>query len=365
MQRCQQLTSTVMSFSYSTDFFFTLSSHAHYRLSWAVQDCERVMVRNTPQKNWWKPSLTNAEDDDPPPRPLKVTFAEPATHWTDAIPIGNGRLGAMVWGAVPSEALQLNEDTLWTGIPGDYSNKSAPQALAEVRKLVDDGKFSEATAAAAKLSVDPSDDTQLVSRKLQTSKAVEVSLIKRGDDGPGGQQLEKLHCGHKFTIVSTHRMIKHLIVLMEPDRGFGFEGGLYNNLFTAHSPFQFCFCRNKLSYHENLGGSVVTPSPPPSAATRRSSRPVPPLFHACFQEFGAIGVHTIAFAADYNLHDVTRCCQCACLLRTVPWYLPSFLSRSLIVSLDEWKRWVMRKDIDHPMAREECCIVREETVGFA
>ncbi|KAG4398012.1 hypothetical protein GLYMA_10G260750v4 [Glycine max] len=262
------------------------------------------MVRHTPQKNWWKPSLTNAEDDDPPPRPLKVTFAEPATHWTDAIPIGNGRLGAMVWGAVPSEALQLNEDTLWTGIPGDYSNKSAPQALAEVRKLVDDGKFSEATAAAAKLSVDPSDgagfgycnsknkilcgrcriyqsilmakcimiqgqqilrtqlyiidmfhicldcfqDTQLVSRKLQTSKAVEVSLIKRGDDGPGGQQLEKLHCGHKFTIVSTHRMIKHLTVLMEPDRGFGFEGGLYNNLFTAHSPFQFCFCRNK-----NLG----------------------------------------------------------------------------------------------------------------
>ncbi|XP_028185137.1 alpha-L-fucosidase 2-like [Glycine soja] len=151
-----------MSFSYSTDFFFTLSSHAHYRLSWAVQDCERVMVRNTPQKNWWKPSLTNAEDDDPPPRPLKVTFAEPATHWTDAIPIGNGRLGAMVWGAVPSEALQLNEDTLWTGIPGDYSNKSAPQALAEVRKLVDDGKFSEATAAAAKLSVDPSDVYQLL-----------------------------------------------------------------------------------------------------------------------------------------------------------------------------------------------------------
>lgn len=77
-------------------------------LSWAVQDGERVMVRNTPQKNWWKPSLTNAEDDDPPPRPLKVTFAEPATHWTDAIPIGNGRLGAMVWGAIPSEALQLN-----------------------------------------------------------------------------------------------------------------------------------------------------------------------------------------------------------------------------------------------------------------
>ncbi|KAG4918859.1 hypothetical protein JHK85_057140 [Glycine max] len=128
-------------------------------LSWEVQDGKRVMVRNTPQKNWWKPSLTNGES---PPRPLKVTFAEPATHWTDAIPIGNGRLGAMVWGAVPSEALQLNEDTLWTGIPRDYTNSSAPQALAEVRKLVDDRKFSEATAAAVKLSGDPSEVYQLL-----------------------------------------------------------------------------------------------------------------------------------------------------------------------------------------------------------
>lgn len=82
-------------------------------LSWAVQDGEWVTVRKSPQKDWWKPSLTNAGDDElhpppPPPMPLKVTFAEPATHWTDAIPIGNGRLGAMVWGGIPSELLQLN-----------------------------------------------------------------------------------------------------------------------------------------------------------------------------------------------------------------------------------------------------------------
>lgn len=49
------------------------------------------------------------------------------------------------------------EDTLWTGIPGDYTKKTAPEALAEVRKLVDDRKYSEATAAAVKLSGDPSD----------------------------------------------------------------------------------------------------------------------------------------------------------------------------------------------------------------
>uniref|UniRef100_A0A5K1C2P7 Glycosyl hydrolase family 95 N-terminal domain-containing protein n=1 Tax=Nymphaea colorata TaxID=210225 RepID=A0A5K1C2P7_9MAGN len=40
--------------------------------------------------------------------PLKVVFLEPAKHWTDALPIGNGRLGAMVWGGIPIEILQLN-----------------------------------------------------------------------------------------------------------------------------------------------------------------------------------------------------------------------------------------------------------------
>lgn len=75
----------------------------------AMEHGERVLVRRTPQKDWWKPSLTTAGDDvDESPRPLKVTFSGPATHWTDAIPIGNGRLGAMVWGGVPSEVLQLN-----------------------------------------------------------------------------------------------------------------------------------------------------------------------------------------------------------------------------------------------------------------
>lgn len=66
------------------------------------------MVRGPPQKDWWNPSLTNADAGDEPSRPLKVTFSGPATHWTDAIPIGNSRLGAMVWGGVQSEVLQLN-----------------------------------------------------------------------------------------------------------------------------------------------------------------------------------------------------------------------------------------------------------------
>ncbi|XP_062201439.1 alpha-L-fucosidase 2-like [Phragmites australis] len=85
-------------------------------------------------------------------RPLKVVFGSPAENFTDAAPIGNGSLGAMVWGGVGSEKLQLNHDTLWTGAPGDYTDINAPTALAVVRKLVDEGRFVEATAAASGLT---------------------------------------------------------------------------------------------------------------------------------------------------------------------------------------------------------------------
>lgn len=87
-------------------------------------------------------------------RPLKVVFGSPAEYFTDAAPIGNGRLGAMIWGGVQSERLQLNHDTLWTGGPGNYTNPKAPAVLSKVRSLVDNGKYPEATAAAYDLSGD-------------------------------------------------------------------------------------------------------------------------------------------------------------------------------------------------------------------
>ncbi|CAI0471873.1 unnamed protein product [Linum tenue] len=83
--------------------------------------------------------------------PLKVTFSSPAKYWTDAVPIGNGRLGAMVWGGVAAETIQLNEDTLWTGAPGNYTDPDAPKALAQVRNLVHEAQFVQATQASAGL----------------------------------------------------------------------------------------------------------------------------------------------------------------------------------------------------------------------
>ncbi|KAJ6385650.1 hypothetical protein OIU77_028766 [Salix suchowensis] len=59
------------------------------------------------KKDWSNPSLME-DNNGEGPRPLKVTFSGPDEHWTDAIPIGNGRLGAMIWGGFASETLQLH-----------------------------------------------------------------------------------------------------------------------------------------------------------------------------------------------------------------------------------------------------------------
>ena len=78
----------------------------------------------------------------------RLWYRQPAVVWTEALPVGNGRLGAMVFGGTASERLQLNEDTLWTGGPYDPVNPAAHAALPEVRRLIDAGKFAEAQALA-------------------------------------------------------------------------------------------------------------------------------------------------------------------------------------------------------------------------
>ena len=77
-------------------------------------------------------------------QPLVLWYDEPAGQWTDALPIGNGRLGAMVFGDPEFELLQLNEDTLYAGRPYDPNNPEALKALPEVRRLIFEGRYREA-----------------------------------------------------------------------------------------------------------------------------------------------------------------------------------------------------------------------------
>ena len=75
---------------------------------------------------------------------LLLWYDKPASEWTDALPIGNGRLGAMIFGNPASEQLQLNEDTLYAGSPYDPNNPEALKALTEARRLIFEGKYKEA-----------------------------------------------------------------------------------------------------------------------------------------------------------------------------------------------------------------------------
>jgi alpha-L-fucosidase 2 len=80
---------------------------------------------------------------------LKIWFTQPATNWErQALPIGNGRLGAMIFGDPAREHLQLNENTLWSGGPRDTTNPEALKALPEVRRLLFEGKPDEAVKLA-------------------------------------------------------------------------------------------------------------------------------------------------------------------------------------------------------------------------
>ena len=75
---------------------------------------------------------------------LTLWYNQPAAKWTNALPIGNGKLGAMVFGGASQEHLQLNEGTLWAGGPYDNDNSNALAALPEARALVFAGKYDDA-----------------------------------------------------------------------------------------------------------------------------------------------------------------------------------------------------------------------------
>ena len=79
---------------------------------------------------------------------LELWYETPAREWTEALPVGNGRLGAMVFGGVPRERLQLNEETLWTGGPYSQVNPDAWPHLEDVRALIFAGQYAEAEALA-------------------------------------------------------------------------------------------------------------------------------------------------------------------------------------------------------------------------
>lgn len=76
--------------------------------------------------------------------PFRLKYNQPAAIWEEALPLGNGHMGAMIFGGTAKERFQLNEDTLWSGFPRDTNNYEALRYLKKVRTLVNEGSYAEA-----------------------------------------------------------------------------------------------------------------------------------------------------------------------------------------------------------------------------
>lgn len=80
---------------------------------------------------------------------MQLWYDKPAKKWTEALPVGNGRLGAMVFGVPSAEQIQFNEVTIWTGKPHEYQHEGAVKFLPQIRQLLQDGR--QATQEAQQL----------------------------------------------------------------------------------------------------------------------------------------------------------------------------------------------------------------------
>src|SRR5215471_17946205 len=109
--------------------------------------------------------------------PLTLWYTKPAQIWTDALPVGNGRMGAMVFGGITKERIQFNEHTVWTGEPHDYAHKGANKSLQQIRELLWAGKQKEAEDLAMKeFMSDP-----IRQRAYQAFGDIDIALESSGE----------------------------------------------------------------------------------------------------------------------------------------------------------------------------------------
>ncbi len=114
---------------------------------------------------------------------LKLWYNKPAEKWTDALPLGNGRIGAMVFGGVTEDRIQLNEETLWTGGPRDYNKQGSWKYLDTIRQLLFAGKQKQAEALAGE---------HFMGLKSEEGKKEEwLQQIKSGKGLQGNPSMEK------------------------------------------------------------------------------------------------------------------------------------------------------------------------------
>lgn len=114
----------------------------------------------------------------------KLWYLQEAKTWTDALPLGNGRLGAMVYGGIYSDRIQFNEETLWTGKPRNENRPDAVNYLEPIRTLLRDGKQKEAEDLGMKYFMGLKSEDDLVFQRLKDTwlekvKSKQLALANR------------------------------------------------------------------------------------------------------------------------------------------------------------------------------------------
>jgi alpha-L-fucosidase 2 len=158
---------------------------------------------------------------------LSLWYDRPAGPWVEALPVGNGRLGAMSFGRIAQERIQLNEDTLFAGGPYDSNNPRSLQALPQVRALIDQGRYADAA--------------ELIKSSMMATPMVQMPYGASGDLLLDFQGLSGMEAGGK------------------PDSGSSSSSGSgayrrWLDLDTAISSTRYT--RGQIQYHRELFASV-------------------------------------------------------------------------------------------------------------
>ncbi|WP_196939492.1 glycoside hydrolase family 95 protein [Sphingobacterium pedocola] len=118
----------------------------------------------------------------------KLWYSSPAKVWEEALPIGNGKLGAMIYGGIAEDEIQFNEETLWTGSPRDYNAKNAHQYLDSIRYLLEKGNQKQAEELAMNEFMGLKSETEDNGRWLK-----DVGEIRGKSDAPSAFRFEDSH----------------------------------------------------------------------------------------------------------------------------------------------------------------------------
>ncbi|MBW4841029.1 MAG: glycoside hydrolase family 95 protein, partial [Paenibacillaceae bacterium] len=102
----------------------------------------------------------------------KLWYDRPASRWEEALPVGNGRIGGMVYGGIREERIALNEDTLWSGFPRDPQNYDALRHLGPARELIFAGKYKDAERLV---------DAKMLGRRTESYQPLGNLLLEQGE----------------------------------------------------------------------------------------------------------------------------------------------------------------------------------------